>query len=165
MLVLLNGEIPVVQEFPQTSRTVELLFSSHIVQLSFFFFNLYFCFMLIGITCWDHILDSLIFCLFVWFTPTCLKRSFFLPHCSHSAMLEKKKTTLKKKKKKKVLEMANSQWAEVFGKQGWPMLNWQPPGTHNLPPPSMAAASAAKVVVCFVFVKLCILCRLYCCKK
>lgn len=33
------------------------------------------------------------------------------------------------------------------------------------PLPSTAAASAAKVVVCFVFVKLCILWRLYCCKK
>lgn len=132
---------------------------------AFSFFNLYFCFMLIGITCWDHILDSLIFCLFVWFTPTCLKRSFFLPHCSHSAMLQKKKKKKTTLKKKGPWNGKFPMGRKVFGKQGWPMLNWQPPGTHNLPPPSMAAASAAKVVVCFVFVKLCILCRLYCCKK
>lgn len=141
MLVLLNGEIPVVQEFPQTSRTVELLFSSHIVQLSFFFFNLYFCFMLIGITCWDHILDSLIFCLFVWFTPTCLKRSFFLPHCSHSAMLQKKKKRKQLKKKKK-----KGPWNGKFpmGRSLWKtrMANAELAASRNpQPPPSLNGSS------------------------
>lgn len=100
------------ERFPlsKSSRKQAELWNCSLVHIlsswAFSFFNLYFCFMLIGITCWDHILDSLIFCLFVWFTPTCLKRSFFLPHCSHSAMLQKKKKRkqLKKKKKKRSLK-------------------------------------------------------------
>lgn len=56
------------------------------------------------------------------------------------------------------------QTREVVWKEGWPRLNWQPPDPRNISPlPSTAAA--AKVVVCFVFVKLCILWCLYCCKK
>lgn len=131
------------ERFPlsKSSRKQAELWNCSLVHIlsswAFSFFNLYFCFMLIGITCWDHILDSLIFCLFVWFTPTCLKRSFFLPHCSHSAMLQKKKkkkTTLKKKRSLKwqipngqkslwKTRMANAELAAPRNPQPPPSLN------------------------------------------
>lgn len=139
MLVLLNGEIPVVQEFPQTSRTVELLFSSHIVQLSFFFFNLYFCFMLIGITCWDHILDSLIFCLFG--LPLHVSKEAFSSHIVLILLCckKRKKENFKKKKKK-------GPWNGKFpmGRSLWKtrMANAELAASRNpQPPPSLNGSS------------------------
>lgn len=121
-------------------------------------FNLHFCFLSVGVTsCSDHSLET--FC----FTPTCLERKLFF-HCSHTAKCCKKRSQ-NGNPEGQVLSSYNG-WGkslEKKGGRGW-TGNFQNPQHFPLPF-TAAAAAATKVVVCFVFVKLCILWRLYCCKK
>lgn len=124
-------------------------------------FNLRFCFLSFEVTsCSDHSLET--FCL----TPTCLKRKLF-PLFHHIATLLKRSQKWQKLPKGRFF-LAIMDEGSVW-KVRMAEAELATSRRRSSPSPPLlflaAAAAATKVVVCFVFVKLCILWRLYCCKK
>lgn len=122
-------------------------------------FNLHSCFLSFGVTtCSDHRLET--FCLTPYVSE--MEAFFFsiFPSCCCAA--KKKKSSQNGNPVGQVLFSAKS--LQRKDGHGWTgnLQNLQ----HFPPfPLFFFTAAATKVVVCFVFVKLCILWRLYCCKK
>lgn len=154
--VLSNGEILIVQ----TSRTMELVATLSSWTSSF---NLHSCFLSFGVTtCSDHRLET--FCLTPYMSEMEAFFFFFFsifPSCCCAA-----------KKKKKRSQNGNPVGQVLFPlspcKGRMAVAELATSRTRSISPLFplfFFTAAATKVVVCFVFVKLCILWRLYCCKK
>lgn len=117
-------------------------------------FNLHLCFLSAGVTsCSHHSLETF------WFYPYMSQKKAF-PIVLILLRCEKGPKTATPEGQ---VDSSYKCWGKFLEKKdgrGW-TGNFQNPQHY----PLLFTAAANKVVVCFVFVKLCILWRLYCCKK